>query len=91
MPDNTPLTSRVSVVVRDPARMTELIRSHRPLRAVGAAAGVSANLVSEFAKGRIGRVHLETATALERALGQEPGALFKVDRNTAQALRPYLH
>jgi hypothetical protein len=80
----------VSVVARDPARLTELIRSHRSYKVVGEAAGVSAALIGEIALGRLGRLHLGTATSLERALGQKPGALFQVDADTAQAIKPYL-
>jgi hypothetical protein len=88
--DERQVSARVSVVARDPARLSELIRSQRSYRVVGDAAGVSAALVGEIALGRLGRVQLDTATALERALSQKPGSLFQVDADTVRAIKPYL-
>ncbi|MGH8963831.1 MAG: hypothetical protein ACRDXB_00645 [Actinomycetes bacterium] len=90
MINDHPPSARVSVVVRDASRLAELIRSQRSYKFVGDAAGVSAALIGEIALGRLGRVHLATATALERALKQRPGSLFQVDPDTVRSLRPYL-
>lgn len=82
--------ARVSVVARDPDRLAVLIRAQRPYNAIGKAAGVSAAFIGEIALGRLRRVKLSTATALERALAQPPGSLFQVDPDTAHAIKPYL-